>query len=78
MELVEGEHYRMGRPWGGRPKYECLECPFDSLSLTILAQHYDELHGPEPAADAATPGGSGRLYDAFGNRIGGDSHGTES
>jgi len=67
MELIKGIHYNEG-VWGEWPRYDCTLCPFDTLALSALAEHFAQIHAPAPGPQENPPV-EVELYDAFGNRI---------
>jgi hypothetical protein len=54
--------YHEGAPWKGHPRYECDECPFDSLHEDVVAKHVANRHGPTHAERLAML----QAYDAHG------------
>lgn len=58
---AETEDYTI-ESWGGKPKYCCKLCPFDTLELGRMQAHID-MHLPEPPRPGGVPVGDKRGND---------------
>lgn len=43
--------YKEGAPWAGSPRWECEDCPVDSLDEDVMKTHVRKYHQPDVIAE---------------------------